>query len=289
MSKPTFILCPAFAKSGTSSLYWTLYEKNFCIHFGHDKEPQYLTELYLNSYNNSIIKSDIERLNSIYSQEVTFLPIQHDFRFSPNPLSLESYCQYYLKLWDNVKGLFYGVGDFSQMYHTLPENCLEEVRDYLSQHFTIKVILLARDPIRRLFSYSHMLMELGETNGLSAKEFFHQCLDDDYYKGLYFDVRDKYKRVFGEEEVITIAMEDLFDPECFDEKNRLINFLNLPPIHIDYSEKRLEQNYTEFLTEEDVEIAKKKFRGVYVAWFKKFGKLPKKWYNAEYWNKFDAF
>ena len=289
MSKPILLLCPAFPKSGTTTLAWTLYKKNFYMHFGHDKEPQYLTELYLNSHNDHITKSNIEELNSIYNQKITYLPIENNFKFSPNPLSLENYCKYYLNLWDNVQGLFYGVCDFSQTYHSLPEKFLEEVRDYLSQHFTIKVILLARDPIRRLFSYSHMLMELGETNGLSAREFFHQCLNDDYYKGLYFDVRDKYKLVFGEEEVITIAMEDLFDPECFDEKIRLEKFLDLPPLEINYNKRYINQDYKEFLTDEDIEIAKKKFRSVYMSWSRKFGKLPKEWYFAKYWNKFKPF
>jgi hypothetical protein len=279
VQKPLLLLCPAFPKSGTTSLAWTLYTENLFFHFGHDKEPQYLHHLYCQNNNqcsnlNKFLS--IKDYDIIYTQKNNSLNVSNYFTEN---LSIEKYCEYYLELWNNIKDTaFYGVSDFSQLYLNLPEDFLIETIKYLSQYFTVKCIVIARDPINRLFSYSNMIWNNGETDCSSAKEFFHQCLDDSYYQNLYHDVREKYRKLFEREFMITIPMEELFDPNYEDTRKKLEEFLNVPKIYIDYQNKNLAQTYTSILNEEDIQIAKDKLRRTYLYWFKKFGRIPKGWY-----------
>lgn len=278
-NKPILLLCPAFPKSGTTSLAWTLYTENLFFHFGHDKEPEYLHHLYCQNNNQYL---DLSKFLSIKDYDIIFTQKNNSLNVSnyfTENLTIEKYCNYYLELWNNIKDTaFYGVSDFSQLYMNLPENFLIETVQYLSQHFTVKCIIIARDPINRLFSYCNMVWNNGETNFSSAKEFFYHCLDDPYYQNLYHDVREKYRRVFGKEFIMTIPMEELFDQNNDYMKKKLEKYLNIPDIHIEYDNKQLSQTYTSNLSEEDIQIAKDKLRRTYLYWFKKFERIPKGWY-----------
>ena len=131
--KPRLIICPGIAKSGTTTL-WKVLEENGDIGHVANKETHYLSILYGKDYD-EIYPTDIK------VKFGTWLIQKNGFE----TYSLDNYIHYLKSISSPV--------DFSQSISNLPEHFLEEIRDVLLEHFRVKIIILYRDPVERLFSH----------------------------------------------------------------------------------------------------------------------------------------
>ena len=82
------------------------------------------------------------------------------------PYSFNDYSHYISK----------GLLDFSQSYWLLSEDYLKEIKQSLS-HFNIKIILLYREPVQRLYSYCNMICADWNCND-SSRELFDKYVYD---------------------------------------------------------------------------------------------------------------
>jgi len=199
------ILCPGLPRSGSTSLWRLLSDNDSVI-----KEPHYLFGLYnFDStypllYPDEIVEEHkryiLERNKRIFNLEL--------------PYSFNDYSHYISK----------GLLDFSQSYWLLSEDYLKEIKQSLS-HFNIKIILLYREPVQRLYSYCNMICADWNCND-SSRELFDKYVYD--CGTLYSDIDDKFRRVF--DEVISLSTEKFFgsQKEC----NKLTDFLEMKNIEM---------------------------------------------------------
>tara|TARA_B100001175_G_scaffold88724_1_gene74734 strand:- start:1963 stop:2658 length:696 start_codon:yes stop_codon:yes gene_type:complete len=132
-------------------------------------------------------------------QHIKFTKEEEDYFFSL-PTSIEKYIQYYKRHWDYLDGEFKSVGDFCNKMAVADEEYLCYLRDKLSEHFDVKITLIFRDPVRKIWSeartqYSRMYNKKGGIRRSS----------------LYGEVYEKYARVFGEERVLPMVMERIWE------------------------------------------------------------------------------
>jgi hypothetical protein len=275
MSKPIFLFCPAFAKSGTTLLSDILFT-NQLFHYGYVKECSYLDYVYWGEdhlprhyiASKDYIKTFPKRSKFCY----------HNFDEMISKYTLDKYCQYYLDVYRQSKFIG-GVLDFSQSYHLLPDKFILEVKDVLSEYFEIKIVLLVRDPIKRLFSFSNML----EKN--HPKDFFLENLminTIEFQSNFYQRVIEKFESIFSSDNVFIASMEELYDQQSNQFEN-LKQFLKLPKgIEIDADYSKYDQfagKYSDKLSDRDIEFAKTKLIGNYSFYKNRFGQVPNGWYN----------
>ena len=197
------ILCPGLPRSGSTSL-WRLLSSND----GSVKEPHYLFGLY-----NFDSTYPLLYPYEIVEEHKRYILERNKMRFNLDlPYSFNDYTHYISK----------GLLDFSQSYWLLSEDYLKEIKQSLP-NFNIKIVLLYREPVQRLYSYCNMIYNDWNCNG-SPRELFDKYI---YECGtLYSDIDDKFRRVF--DEVISLSTEKFFgsQKEC----NRLTDFLEMKNI-----------------------------------------------------------
>ena len=194
------VLCPGMPRSGTTSLSRLI--PNIVR-----KEPQYLFGLYNfescypELYPEEVVDTHIK---FILNENKTILNLG-------TPYSFNDYSKYISK----------NTYDFSQTTWLLTEQQLTEIKNSLSQ-FNIKIILMFREPVSRLWSYCNMICEDWNTNK-SAKELF-----DEYISkcDIYVDIFDKFKNVF--DEVLCLSTEKFFGSQ--EECDKLTDFLEIDRI-----------------------------------------------------------
>ena len=218
-----------------------------------------------------------------------------------NPL-LERYVQYYKTHWKHLQENdcpYQAVGDFSNTNAQLPEKFCHEVVKRLSEDFDVKVLMIVRDPIRRLWSevsgfWGPESKEQWNSEEQLTEHFFDKIRRHDYWN--YIEIIEKWERVCP---IHVIIMEQLWEGDQQErEKQRLSDFL-------DYDIKKIHQNVycpdcgpnaPEFLGLQDQWRSDKywlqdelynKVRPlfpVYQQWVDKYGSLPLYWgkpYNYE--------
>jgi hypothetical protein len=276
--KPLLVICPGLAKSGTTSLYIHLRDSKI-LHFGHGKEHYYLNVIYQNNY------SGEEQFKNNFHEHNIRRFFKDDYQFKSfedyyNKRTLENYKNYFLEIHDyyvNQTNQFYGVADFSQNYETLTLENVVEFRDYIIKHFNVKIILMIRDPIRRLYSYCNMVVEQKDVK----KHFYHiltDKLENFYYTKINsFFIKKWGSDVWGENNSKIFFYEDLFD--CSNTKNCKIlhEFLNVPYFSINVNNNVLKATYFNQLTEDDIKFAKSKLKDEYTYIHKMTNYLPSKW------------
>ena len=196
------VLCPGMPRSGTTSL-------SRLIPNVVNKEPQYLFGLYNFSscypelYPEVVVDTHIKFILDQNKQELNL----------DVPYSFDGYSSY-------ISQYKY---DFSQSTWLLTEEQLIEIKNSLS-NFNIKIILMFREPVSRLWSYCNMICEDWNTNK-SAKELF-----DEYISkcDIYVDIFDKFKNVF--DEVLCLSTEKFFGSQ--EECNKLTDFLEIDRIEM---------------------------------------------------------
>ena len=151
---------------------------------------------------------------------------------------MKKYFTYYKRHWKHLQENncpYQGVGDFSNSNAWLPQEFCYKVVDKLSDDFDVKVLLIVRDPIRRLWS---------EMGGYWDPDSPRQWENIEEYKKMFFDhvnwghlhyfmILEKWERVAPTHVII---MEQLWEgDEQEREKQRLSDFL-------DYDIKNIHEN-----------------------------------------------
>ena len=140
-------------------------------------------------------------------------------------ISLSKYIELYK---NNAKG-YDAVTDFTNSNQTLPMNFLVEIKQRLEEHFDIKVIMIFRNPVRRLFSecsawYNNKWVE---TEQPTAKDYFMEVLDTvGPTKSENYTYHFDNWRIAGYNPH-PIIMEDLYTPES-NTLQELKDYLEVP-------------------------------------------------------------
>ena len=194
------VLCPGMPRSGTTSLSRLI--PNIV-----NKEPQYLFGLYnFNScypdlYPKEMVDAHINLIYQMNKMQINLEP----------PYSFEDYSKY---ISENTY-------DFSQSTWLLTEEQLIEIKNSLS-NFNIKIILMFREPVSRLWSYCNMICQDWNTSS-TPKQLF-----DEYVTkcDIYVDIFNKFNNVF--DEVLCLSTEKFFGSQ--EECDKLTDFLEIDRI-----------------------------------------------------------
>ena len=238
-NKLSLTLCPGLPRSGTTSLWKMLSGKFFDIPC---KEPHFLTVLSKDKTDSPTFfpKEYKERYHHyVYESNKQYININP-------PYSLELYKTY-------IKNYSY---DFSQSYWYIAEDYLREVKKSLSD-VDIKVILLYRDPVQRLFSLCNLLHHNWNLD-ISPIELYYLSLDRDDTINLYTNLFQKYKNVF--QKVICLKTESFFN--SLEEQQKLLKYLDLPSSNLK-SVYVNESNVCNQLSDEDMAVGRQKLKPSY--------------------------
>ena len=194
------VLCPGMPRSGTTSL-------SRLIPNVVNKEPQYLFGLYNFSscypelYPEVVVDTHIKFILDQNKQELNL----------DVPYSFDDYSSY-------ISEYKY---DFSQSNWLLTEEQLIEIKNSLSK-FNIKIILMFREPVDRLWSYCNMICQDWNTSS-TPKQLF-----DEYVTkcDIYVDIFNKFNNVF--DEVLCLSTEKFFGSQ--EECDKLTDFLEIDKI-----------------------------------------------------------
>jgi hypothetical protein len=262
IKKPTLLLCPGTAYSATSPLYYTLSCDHGYCHGGYDKEYKFLRMLYYSKVNHSDYETeyntDFRRMfdpkikdgnikmvggmrtrhpKVFYNNSHTNFTEDQKKYFYSSPHTIEKYIDYYKQHYDNIKQEYQAVSDFSTCNGNLPLWFLQEISPQLKEHFDVKVIIVFRDPVRRLFSEVNKRYYLWENiEFISASELMlnilnnptgnlyglHAQYENPNILTYYSDIIKNYTSCF--ENVHMVSMEDLWDHPS--ETERLSDFLS---------------------------------------------------------------
>ena len=239
-SKQSLILCPGLPRSGTTSLWHMLREaKIFDISC---KEPHFL----------SVLSDDKTDLPTFFPKE--FKNRYHQYVYDLNrkyininpPYTLDVYKKYIEK----------SQYDFSQSYWYISEDYLREIKESLLD-FDIKIILLYREPVQRLYSFCNLVCKDWDLD-FSPIELYYKFLNSDDSRFLYPYLYHKYANVF--EKIICLKTETFFDSR--EEQERLLNFLELPLVNLK-SVYTNQSNVCNELSVNDINIGKQKLKPSY--------------------------
>ena len=194
------VICPGMPRSGTTSL-------SRLIPNVLNKEPQYLFGLYNFSscypelYPEVVVDTHTKFILDQNKQELN-LDVPYSFNDYSSYISEYKY-------------------DFSQSTWLLTEEQLTEIKNSLS-NFNIKIILMFREPVSRLWSYCNMICEDWNTNS-TPKQLF-----DEYVTkcDIYVDIFNKFNNVF--DEVLCLSTEKFFGSQ--EECDKLTDFLEIDKI-----------------------------------------------------------
>tara|TARA_Y100001963_G_scaffold109150_1_gene150865 strand:+ start:338 stop:1048 length:711 start_codon:yes stop_codon:yes gene_type:complete len=226
--KQTLVLSPGLPRSGSTSL-WKL------LGLHGIKEPHYL----------SVLANETD-YPSFYPESIRETYCNHIFKMNErrlklySPYSLDTYSEYI------TQQRF----DFSQSYWWISERFLEKIKESLDCN--IKIILLFREPVARLYSYSQLMSQ--EWSKSSPLEIFNYYINNKECQTLYSDVNNKFRRVF--DDVICLSTEKFFgNPQ---EYNRLTDFIEMKTIErVNIHENSIDY---EPLSDEDIKRAQELLR-----------------------------
>jgi len=262
------------AYSATSPLWRTLQDDTKYLHTGHRKKTHWLWLLRNQDTNveRKFVLTPEPSAQVSSRQHIKFTKEEENYFFSL-PTSIEKYIQYYKRHWDYLDGEFKSVGDFCNKMAVADEEYLCYLRDKLSEHFDVKITLIFRDPVRKIWSearteYSRMYNKKG---GIRRS-------------ALYGEVYEKYARVFGEERVLPMVMERIWE-----DPSELSDFLGhpIPKMHRNayYPErgtniKEFPEFWDQWRNEKnpiDYDRLRREFDLCYQDYKRVFGDIPVEW------------
>ena len=324
MNKPKFIIIAGTGWSASTPLWYTLQVQNKFVHGGLVKENNFLDSISLTpsmrfkkrkdiyqetkKFNLSKESRIIRNLSIITdnfrknSHKKRIPGVKDDIFFTQEELdeykkysfTLEKYITFYKRHWKHLQENncpYQGVGDFSNANAWLPQEFCYKVVDKLSDDFDVKVLLIVRDPIRRLWS---------EMGGYWDPDSPRQWENIEEYKKMFFDhvnwghlhyfmILEKWERVAPTHVII---MEQLWEgDEQEREKQRLSDFLDYDiknihenaycpdrgpnaPKHLGLKDQWSSDKY--WLSDELYNRVKP-FFSVYQQWVDRYGSLPLYW------------
>ena len=300
MFKTPLIIGAGTGWSATSPLHLTLQSANKCSHTGILKEDHLLSHVYSQDawewrepwYKKAVTDSMVPVMPQSYGMKNKYAFHQnldeiHELFQKP---TLDTYIKYYTRHYQRVKHEYSYVHDFSNSNAFLPLSFLQKISPVLKKHFKIKVLIIFRDPVRRLYSElshhyknSHILQK----KYMSSKDYFYSYLTiGNYSMNCEFVKRIKYyKSNFS---TLSIVSEDLWGGKN-DQLAKLSNFLhfdikNLWPNcyypemgtkapHHEYLADQYESDL-EDLTDGDLSFGRKCLAKYYDQWYNEFGTTP---------------
>ena len=274
--KPKLTINASYRASGTTSLYYTLWENNYG-HGGGVKDNQYL--MFLQSPHLIESRRILHKNKKKFGEGMPrpwVLPdeIFLDHHFKQNELTLDNYINYYLGLWEDIKGNYESLLDFSNTQEPLSEKFMKSVKDKLLEYFDIKFVMILRDPVYRLWSHCNRLSIEGAGTPQTLME---KNYNDPYYS--YCDQYMRYVKVWGEEKIKIIINEDFYKGKT----QSLSEFLNwnIKPSYKDVSHlskiKDSEYNSWCNLDVETWKYSMHNMEWVYEEFEKMFGYIPDQW------------
>lgn len=321
-SKPTLLLFGGFGWSASSPLAYTLQRNaNYC-HFGYTKIFRYL-ENHINPLKHEVLGLSNE-CKKIYNKvkygtyenngshighkmnltvdmnPIRDFPLEHFTSLITGEPTISKYIEFYTALYHHVskKGYKAVADGFSLTLGEYRENKLNrgfmvEYFDEIKKHFNVKVLFIARDPIRR--AWGEMLLRqyliFIRPYQASYKEVFNgparlwvRSCPLKYYKHT--------QNIFGPENVHMTTMEDLWEGDGT-AKTKLSKFLDHPidnlwrnlyspdtgpyvKYHIDVPCQSPGQHLGE-LKPDLYYFLKQRYQYIYCDWQEEFNDLPLHW------------
>ena len=317
MGKVKLLLNVGTCFSATSPLHFTLSLDNKCVYTGHVKEHAYLLNLMvdkpINRFSSENLvpdkrpKPDIVkkgRKPEILTHRSKYIvgnwTKEEESKFFYEKLSIDNYIAYYLKHWENCKHDYEWVGDFSNHNAHLSIPFMQSIKDKLLEHFDVKITMIFRDPVRRLFSIANAQTN---TSGIVNNDQYKKCTPIQVmYKWLsdrlepqayYSSIYRKYAQIWGDDNVRAIVMEDLWDPDTQkQELEYLSDFLNykLTKVHENVYFPDMGSNPPRYeylidqwssdwmnITNDQYKNCAKIMKPIYTEFQKTFGYIPDKW------------
>ena len=286
--KPTLLLNSGVAFSATSPLHYTLCWDNKYAHTGHCKEHHYL--YILESGNQKVKNEFINKKRQIqHKKKPPILCPDSEYvkfkgeNFFCEDMSIDRYISYYLEHWHNIKDDYKAVADFSNSNAILTEEFMQSIKGKLLTFFNIKVIMVFRDPIRRLFSVSNV------NSPDDPQDYIKMCVGGKLEPNAYYsDIYTRHCNVWGEENVHPIIMEEFWAGDT----QPLADFLDFPftKIHpnVYYPDMGSRAPHYPYLQDqwqsdkEDLDLATQMYclehlDYIYSDFAKTFGRIPEAW------------
>ena len=286
MPKPTLLLNVGTAWSATSPLHYTLSVDHNYAHTGLCKENWYLYNLQENT--NISLRPD----NPIFKPPQTV--DKHNWKILEGVRSLDTYIKYYMSLWEHVKDEYQAVADFCNLNVCLTEKFLYDMKNKIGDFFDIKITMIFRDPIRRLFSSLNHNPFVDNEDIAQLRDpiqCIKYCVQGQMEINVYYsEIYRKFSNVFGEDKVHMIVMEELWsDPSRVKDLSDFLNF-NITRLHENayYPERGtkaphyilLEDQWNSDKVEMDkftYEYCLERMNHVYGDFSKTFGRTPVTW------------
>ena len=303
MSKPKILLFYGWGWAATSPLIYTLQRNLKYAHFGYTKSFKYLpnkrdgnTFMIYEKHrrgeweNYDSYKPGFHRMNlTIDLEPLHDFSIDHFTKLMTGEASVSKYMDFYLALHDHVVSKGYkSVGDVGQTKPmiTSVKSVAEEYSETLMSEFDVKVLCIARDPVRRAFAnYVYNLQKkyekwYPENKYLPLALKFHDYVREikhirKFFKDVYCVVMEE----LWEGDGVTGLSEFLEHPI---QKSDLWKNLYAPDIgtHVKYDKdvpcQAFGQNLKELIPETYWHL-RKKYDHIYQSWKQEFGSLPLYW------------
>ena len=331
MKKPTLCMCVGHGWSATSPLYYTLAHNHKYCHGGHYKENKYLEHIYhYNRGDESILNAKRFRFRQLFNglkrdQEDGSKAMSFGERDRPPtvlhtsevnnhwdsefvndffslPHTFEKYITYYKTHYEAIKDTYSAVSDFTVNNIYLSAKYVSLVARYLKPHFNVKILIIARDPVRRAWSHlQFQWFQKGKHRGCSDPyQLFWQSLMDHQSPtektydldiiSLYTEGFRRWSHAFGRENVHMIVMEELWSST--ETLSQLSNFLEyeitdlfpncyVPEMgskapHLEYLSDQWMSDQVD-LSEEQLNIARCLMNRAYTNFQTEFGYIPEQW------------
>ena len=293
--KPTLFLNVGTGWSGTTPLYYTLGWYNKYCHSGHRKEKGYLWLMDLSETRNTFERvkfykqffgpskqSTTNRKPKIFTHESKYIggnwtEDEIKYFWSP-PFTIEKYIEYYIKHWDFIKHDYKAVSDFSNPNGQCSPEFLRKYAPALKSVFDVKIHVVFRDPLRRLWS-----LRQKQNPKDPVRQFMKMGVDFGYVQFFL-----KFVEAFGIDNChITIMEEfwngqtkelsDFIDYEIKDvHKNAYVPDLGPNAPRIQYLNDQWESDIMH-MPKEVKEYGMNMLKPVYIHFKDYFGDLPEQW------------
>ena len=218
--KPTLFLNVGTGWSGTTPLYYTIGWYNKYCHSGHRKEKGYLWLMDLSETRNTFDRvkfykqffgpskqSTTNRKPKIFTHESKYIggnwtEDEIKYFWSP-PFTIEKYIEYYIKNWDFIKHDYKAVSDFSNPNGQCSPEFLRKYAPALKSVFDVKIHVVFRDPLRRLWS-----LRQKQNPKDPVRQFMKMGVDFGYVQFFL-----KFVEAFGIENCHMTIMEEFWNGE----------------------------------------------------------------------------
>lgn len=301
MNKPILVLQFSFGWSATSPLAYTLQRLAKYCHGGYTKNLRYLCNDSVKDQRKiyDLLKQDKwENYETNFKHHMNLtvdmeplkdFPLSHfhDFIFN-RPRTVNNYIKFYKELYNHVSKKGYkAVADFG------PDGGIKAKIKQLQEHFHLKGIRIARDPVRRAFSaaLSHKFLNAKDSITPDGK-----LTNPEEYIRDYLAKHKKYIREIPDS--ILLVMEELWEGDG-SEKKKLEDFINQPipelwtnlyaPDKGHHLTWDLDNTYCpcpcqvhgqdtyELKPDYYIELRETTFKPVYDSWIQHYGSLPLYW------------